>query len=85
MEIKTVILISFAFGFIAGWISDKSLQNLYGKLTVADHLVALSAILFIIYSFFKSISFGFMAMLQLLLGMYIGGNSNKLIKKLFKR
>lgn len=85
MEMKTVILISFAFGFLAGWSNDHAKKNYYGKLTIIDHLIVLPTILFIIYSFFQSISFGFMAILQLLLGMYIGHNSNKLVKRVFKR
>lgn len=85
MEMKTVILISFSLGVLSGWGSDHAKKNFYGKLTIIDHLVVLPTILFVVYSFFQSISFGFMAILQLLLGMYIGRNSNKLVKRVFKR
>lgn len=85
MEMKIVILVSFSLGFIAGWGNDHAKKNYYGKLTIIDHLVVLPTTLFVIYSFFQSINFGFMAILQLLLGIYIGRNSNKLVKKFFKR
>lgn len=85
MEVKTIILISFTLGFIAGWGSDKSLQNLYGKLTFTDHLIVPSTIIFVIYAFYQSINFGFMAILQIILGSYIGSNFNRLLKKILKK
>ena len=83
MEIKTVILISFALGFIAGWGNDKAKLNYYGKGSLIENTIPPLAIIFVIYSFFQSISFGFMSILQLLLGMYIGRNSNTFFLKTF--
>lgn len=85
MDMKTVVLISFVFGLIAGWRNDKSFQNLYGKLTLADHIIVPSTIIFVIYAFFQSYQFGFMALLQIVLGTYIGGKLNRLVKKAFNR
>lgn len=85
MEVKTIILISFALGFFAGWGNDKSLQNLYGKLTFIDHLIVPTTIIFVTYAFYQSIYFGFMAILQIILGTYIGVNFNRLLKKIFKK
>lgn len=81
MEI-VIILISFTLGFIAGWGNDKAATNLYGKGTLLENTIPPLAIIFIIYSFFQSISFGFMAILQILLGTYVGNKVNRFIKKI---
>lgn len=78
---KIIILISFILGFVAGWGNHDAKKNYYGELTIVDHLVVLPTVLFVIYSFFQSISFGFMAILQILLGTYIGNKSYGLLKK----
>lgn len=85
MEIKTVILISFALGFIAGFGNSKAKQNFYDKGNLLENTIPPLAIIFIIYSFFQSISFGFMAILQIMLGAYIGNQSNRFLKKVFKK
>lgn len=85
MEIKTVILISFALGFIAGLGNGKAKQNFYDKGNLLENIISPLAIIFIIYSFFQSISFGFMAILQIMLGAYIGNQSNRFLKKVFKK
>ena len=77
---KTIILISFTLGFIAGWANDKAKQNLYAKLKLFDYNFVPIVIVFIIYAFFQTISFGFMAILQIFLGMYIGNKIHRLIK-----
>lgn len=82
---KTVILISFALGFIAGWGNDKAKLNYYGKGGLIENTIPPLSIIFVIYAFFQSYQFGFMAILQIMLGTYIGGKSNKLFKKVFKR
>lgn len=84
MEMKTLVLISFTLGLISGWNSDKSMQSYYGKSSFIENAIPLVAIIFVIYSFFQSISFGFMAILQIILGTYIGGKLNRLFKKLFQ-
>ncbi|MDD2384600.1 MAG: hypothetical protein PHN18_10460 [Sulfurospirillaceae bacterium] len=85
MEIKTVVLISFFIGFIAGWGNDKAKQSYYGKGSFIENTIPPLAIIFVIYSFFQAISFGFLAILQILLGTYIGNQSNRLLKKIFKK
>lgn len=85
MEIKTVILISFSLGFIAGWGNDNVKQNFYGKGTFVENTIPPLAIIFIIYIFFQEISFGFISILQILLGAYLGGKTNRLFKKIFKK
>lgn len=82
MEIKTVILISFALGFIAGWGNDKAMQNYYGKGSFIENTIPPLAIIFVIYAFFQSIGFGFMAILQIFLGAYIGNKIHGFIKKI---
>ena len=82
---KTVILISFAIGFIAGWGNDKAKLNYYGKGSLIENTIPPLSIIFVIYAFFQSYQFGFMAILQIMLGAYIGGKLDKLVKKVFKR
>lgn len=82
MEIKTVILISFALGFIAGWGNDKAMQNYYGKGSLIENIIPPLGIAFVIYAFFQSISFGFMAILQILLSSFIGNKVHRFIKKI---
>lgn len=82
MEMKTVILISFALGFIAGWGNDKAIQNYYGKGSFIENTIPPLAGIFVIYAFFQSISFGFMAILQILLGTYIGNKVHGFIKNI---
>lgn len=81
MEIKTLILISFSIGLITGWGNDRAKQSFYGKNTIFDHLLMIPTTLFIIYSFWLSLSFGFIVILQILLGSYIGNKIHKFIKK----
>lgn len=85
MDMKTVILISFAIGFIAGWGNDKAKLNYYGKGSLIENTIPPLSIIFVIYAFFQSYQFGFMAILQIMLGAYIGGKLDKLVKKVFKR
>ena len=85
MEIKTVILISFALGFIAGWGNDKAKLNYYGKGSLIENTIPPLSMIFVIYAFFQSYQFGFMAILQIMLGAYIGGKFNRLVKRVFKR
>lgn len=85
MEMKTLILISFTFGFIAGWGNDKAKQSFYAKLELFDRIFVPTVTVFVIYSFFQSMSFGFMSILQILLGSYIGKYFHKYYKIIFKR
>lgn len=85
MEMKTVILISFALGVIATWDYDKAIQNYYGKDSLLDKTIPPLSIIFVIYAFFQSINFGFMAILQILLGAYIGKNVFSFIKRVVKK
>ncbi len=83
MEMKIVILISFALGFTVGWGNDKAMETLYDdKGSFIENTIPPLAIIFVIYAFFQSISFGFMSILQILLGAYIGGKSNRLVKRI---
>lgn len=82
MEMKTVILISFTLGIIAGWGNDKAMQNFYGKGNFIENTTPPIVIIFVIYSFFQSISFGFMSILQIFLGAYIGNKTHRHIKKI---
>ncbi len=82
MEIKTVIIISLSLGLIAGWGSDKTKENFYGKGSFLENTIPPIAIIFIIYAFFQSISFGFMAILQILLGSYAGNQIQRLIRRM---
>jgi len=82
---KTIILISFILGFIAGWCNDKARQTYYGGLNFIETAIPTLAIIFVIYSFFQSINFGFMSILQILLGSYIGVNSYRFFKNIFKK
>lgn len=82
MEIKEIILISFAIGFIAGWGNDESMKTYFdNKGTFLENTIPPLAIIFLIYAFFQSISFGFIAILQILLGSYIGNKTHRLLKK----
>jgi hypothetical protein len=85
MDMKIVILVSFTIGFIAGWGNDKALQNYYGKGSFIENTIPPLAIVFIIYAFFQAISFGFMAILQILLGSFIGNKVHRFIKKVKNR
>jgi len=86
MEMKIVILISFTLGFIAGWGSDKAKENYYSiKGSFLENTIPPLSIIFLIYAFFQSFSFGFMSILQIMLGAYIGGKSNRFIKKYYKK
>jgi len=86
MEMKTLILISFIFGLIAGWGNDKAKENNHSiKGSFLENTIPPLVIIFVIYAFFQSITFGFMSILQILLGMYIGVNSNRLYKKILKK
>jgi hypothetical protein len=82
MEMKTVIIISLTLGFIAGWMNDKSKENFYEKGSFLENTIPPLAIIFILYVFFQSISFGFMGILQLLLGMYSGNQTQRFIKRM---
>lgn len=82
---KMVILISFTLGFLGGFRNDKAKQDFYGKLTLSEHIIVPSVTIVVVYFFFQSINFGFMAILQILLGSYMGGQLNKFIKKILKR
>lgn len=82
MEMKVVIIISLTLGLIAGWSNDKALKNYYGKGSFIENTIPPLAIIFVIYCFFQSISFGFMAILQILLGSYIGNQVHRFIKKM---
>ncbi len=82
MEMKIVILISLSLGLIAGWNNDKAMENYYDpKGTLLENTIPPLAIAFVIYAFFQSIGFGFMAILQILLGSYIGNKIHKFVKK----
>lgn len=85
MEMKIVILVSFSLGFIAGWGNDKAKLNYYGKGSLIENTIPPLSIIFVIYAFFQSYQFGFMSILQIILGAYIGGKLNRLVKKVFKR
>lgn len=84
MSIKSLILVSFFLGFIAGWNNDRVKQNFYGKNTIFDHLFMIPTILFILYSFWLGLNLGFIVILEIMLGSYIGVKSNRLLKKIFK-
>ncbi len=78
---KIIIFISFTLGFIAGW-GNKAMKNYYDpKGTFLENTIPPLAIAFVIYAFFQSIGFGFMAILQILLGSYIGNKIHKFVKK----
>lgn len=81
MEMKIVILVSFSLGFIGGWGNDKAMQNYYGKGSLIENTIPPLAIFFVIYAFSQSISFGFMAILQILLGSFIGNKVHRFLKK----
>lgn len=85
MEIKTVVLVSFILGFIVGCSSDHAKKIFYAKLKFIDHIIVLPPTFFVIYAFFQSINFGFMSILQILLGSYIGVNSYRFFKNIFKK
>ncbi len=85
MEMKIVILVSFSLGFIAGWGNDKTKLNYYGKGSLIENTIPPLSMIFVIYAFFQSYQFGFMAILQIMLGAYIGGKFNRLVKRVFKR
>lgn len=85
MEMKIVILISFTYGFIVGYLNDYANKNINAKLRTIDHIIVLPAIFFVIYIFFQSISFGLMSIWQILLGSYIGINCNKFFKYILKK
>ena len=78
---KIIIFISFTLGFIAGWWNDKAMENYYGKGSLVENTIPPLAIILVIYAFFQAISFGFMAILQILLGAYIGNKVHRFIKK----
>lgn len=82
MEMKIVILVSFSLGFIAGWGNDKAMQNYYGKGNLIENTIPPLSIVFVIYAFFQSIGFGFMAILQILIGSFIGNKVHRFIKKI---
>ena len=85
MEMKIVILISFTLGFIAGWWNDKAMENYHNpKGSLIENTIPPLAIIFVIYAFFQAISFGFMAILQILLGSYIGNQVHRFFKKIKK-
>ena len=79
---KTFIIISLALGLIAGWMNDKVKENYYVKGGFLENTIPPIAIIFIIYAFFQSISFGFMGILQIILGSYIGNQLQRFIKKI---
>ena len=79
---KTIILISFILGFIAGWGNDKTMKNYYGKGSFIENTIPPLAIIFVIYAFFQSMTFGFMAIVQIFLGAFIGNKVHKFIKKI---
>ncbi len=82
MEMKIVIIVSLILGIFVGWGNEKSRETLYDpKGSLSDNTLPPLAILFVIYSFFQSISFGFMAILQILLGLYIGNKIHGFFKK----
>lgn len=81
----TIILISFILGFIAGWGNDKVMQNYYGKGSFIENTIPPLAIIFVAYAFFQSVSFGFMAILQILLGSFIGNKIHRLLEKIRSR
>ncbi len=82
MEMKTLILISFTLGLLTGWSNDKARETLYSKKgSFLENTIPPLSIIFVIYAFFQSLSFGFMSILQILLGAYVGGKFNRLIKK----
>ena len=82
MEMKVVIIVSLTLGLIAGWGNDKSKVNFYGKGSFLENTIPPLAIIFIIYAFFQSISFGFMAILQILLGSYIGNQLQRFVRRM---
>lgn len=82
MEMKTVIIVSLILGLIVGWGNDKAKENYYGKGSFLENTIPPIAIIFIIYTFFQSISFGFMAILQILLGSYSGNQLQRFIKRM---
>ena len=82
MEMKIVILISLSLGLIAGWNNDKAMESYHDpKGTFLENTIPPLAIAFVIYAFFQLISFGFMAILQILLGSYIGNQVHRFLKK----
>lgn len=85
MEMKYLILIAFSIGLIAGWNNDRAKKKFFEKNNIYDHLFMIPTILFILYSFWVGIYSGFIVLLQIILGSYIGGNSNRLIKRILKR
>lgn len=85
MEMKIVIIVSLTLGLIAGWGNNKAKENFYGKGSFLENTIPPLAIIFIIYAFFQSISFGFMAILQILLGSYIGNQLQGFIRRMRKK
>ena len=78
---KIIILISLILGFLTGWENDKSRETLYeDKGSFLENTVPPLAIIFVIYSFFQSISFGFMAIVQILLGAFIANKIHRFFK-----
>lgn len=52
------------------------------KVGFIENTIPPLVIIFVIYAFFQSITFGFMAILQIFLGTFIGNKLHKFIKKI---
>ena len=82
---KTIIIISLTLGFIAGWGNDKAKENYYGRGNFFENTIPPLAIALIIYAFSQSYYIGFIAIIEILLGTFIGGKINRFIKRLKNR
>ncbi len=79
---KIVIIVSLVLGLFVGWGNEKSRETFYDpKGSLFDNTIPPLGIAFVLYAFFQSISFGFMAILQILLGSYIGNKIHSFFKK----
>lgn len=81
MEIKTVIIVSLVLGLIAGLHNDRTARTYYDKKgSFIENFIPTVSIIFVIYAFFQAISFGFMAILQIFVGAFIGNKINRYFK-----
>ena len=62
--------------------NDKTMKNYYGKGSFIENTIPPLAIIFVIYAFFQSMTFGFMAIVQIFLGAFIGNKVHRFIKKI---
>ncbi|RLA84280.1 MAG: hypothetical protein DRG78_01845 [Epsilonproteobacteria bacterium] len=81
MDMKMIILVSFILGFTAGLYNDRTAKNYYAtKVSFMENFIPIISIIFVAYAFFQSIIFGFMAILQIFVGAFVGGKINRYFK-----